>query len=267
MGSVEAASSADLRKMPLDMAFVVVVEIEVDRMIPGRAFVEVVACMSILCMVVVELPLMAFEALIALFAVAAWPVDKMIPGMGIAAADKTILYKRVAVDKKNLDMMVVVVSGMILLDKEIVEVGKMLLGMKIVGVDMTFPGKGTVVVGSMTYLDRGTVAAVDSSFLDMVSVVGTMSPDKETAVADMTYLDTKTVVTDSPFLGTAFALAVAESSAFHQLRQVVAFEGSWSLDTMNPIAAFVVHKSLLGMLDLVAAAVAVAHRNLFDMDF
>lgn len=265
MALVEAASSADLRKMPLDMAFVI--EVEADRMIPGKAFVEVAACMSILYMVVVELPLMAFEALIALFAVVSWLVDRKIPGMEIAAADKTILYKRVAVDKKNLDMMVVVVSDMILLGKEIAESDKMLLDMKIVGVDMTFPGKGTVVVGSMTYLDMGTAVAVDSSFLGMVSVVGTRPPDKETAVADMKYLDKEAVVTDSLFLGMAFALAVAESSAFHQLRQMAASEGSWNLDTLNPFAAFVVHKSLLDILDLVAAAVAVAHRNPFDMGF
>ena len=256
MASVEAALSADLRKTPLDMVFVV--EAEVDRMIPGRAFVEVVAGMPILCMVVVELPLMAFVA---------WLVDRKIPDMGIAAADKMILYKRVAVDKTNLDMMVVVVPDMTLLDKEVVEVDKMLLDMKTVGVDMTFPGKGTVVVGGMTYLDRETVAAVDSSFLGMVSVVGTKFPDKETAAADMTYLDMETVVTDSPFLGMEFALAVAESSAFHQLTLMVALEGSWSLDMMSPFEAFVVHKSLLDMLDLAVVAVAVVHRNLFGMDF
>lgn len=265
MASVEAALSADLRKTPLDMVFVV--EAEVDRMIPGRAFVEVVAGMPILCMVVVELPLMAFEASVASFAVVAWLVDRKIPDMGIAAADKMILYKRVAVDKTNLDMMVVVVPDMTLLDKEIVEVDKMLLDMKTVGVDMTFPGKGTVVVGGMTYLDRETVAAVDSSFLGMVSVVGTKFPDKETAAADMTYLDMETVVTDSPFLGMEFALAVAESSAFHQLTLMVALEGSWSLDMMSPFEAFVVHKSLLDMLDLAVVAVAVVHRNLFGMDF
>ena len=48
---------------------------------------------------------------------------------------------------------------------------------------------------------------------------------------------------------------------------MVASEGSWSLDTLNLFAAFVVDKSLLDMLDLVAAAVAVAHRNPFDMGF
>lgn len=52
----------------------------------------------------------------------------------------------------------------------------------------------------------------------MVSVAGTRPPDKETAVVDMKYLDKEAVVTDSSFLGMAFALAVAESSAFHQLR-------------------------------------------------